>query len=87
MSEMCAQLTRERALEILVGIAQDTQNEPKDRVHALQVYAEISGGDAPMKLELGVDGFAKWYLTELRGQPIGDYGRPVLPLGNREKSQ
>ena len=71
MSEMCAQLTRERALEILVGIAQDPKNEPKDRVHALQVYAEKSGEDGPMKLELGVDGFVKWYLTELRGQPIG----------------
>jgi hypothetical protein len=58
---MCAQLSRDRALEILVGIAQDPKNEPKDRVHAFQVYAEISGGDAPMKLELG----------ELRGQPIG----------------
>jgi hypothetical protein len=86
MREMCAQLSRERALEILVGIAQHTQNEPKDRVHALQVYAEISGGDAPMKLDLGVDGFVKWYLTELRDQPIGDYQRPVLPLENEEKS-
>jgi hypothetical protein len=29
------------------------------------------GGDAPMKLELGANGFVKWYLTELRGQRIG----------------
>jgi hypothetical protein len=65
MSEMCAQLSREQALEILVGIAQDPQNEPKDRVHALQVYAEISDGDAPRKLELGVDSFVKWYFNRV----------------------
>ena len=71
ISEICAQLSREQALETLVGIAQDPKNEPKDRVHALQVHAEISGGDAPMNSSSAWTASLNGILTELRAQPIG----------------
>jgi hypothetical protein len=43
MSEMGAQLSREQALEILLRIATDRENDMRDRLDAIRVHSKISG--------------------------------------------